>query len=366
MDIPQTLVIDFGSYETRIGLSTSPTPELVISSYYPSHDPDYLLISKIMDRMEITQSIKEGEINSIDRALFVFTSEANALFSNETGNNFIFSDAPNTSIEIIDTFTQMLFEDCGANAICFKPPGLAVLQDQHCLTGICLDRGYQLTDCVPKALTTIPMHCIKTSRLSGFSVDCYCRRMLNFSMDKLSWGDFKKIEEIKKSSPLSPEELDPAKLENSTNDQFVSQTSNEILFGKDWLLAAFPKGAPNVQVDRMIEESTLPTLVKNTIDSCDIDLRNDLWRKIFVIGGSANIPGLHERLTSELTQITPPSITPNVQILKEPELAGWRALAKTEMTKGEPFVLTAEEYFEDTTNAAAKKFRDVSLRKEAL
>ena len=65
-------------------------------------------------------------------------------------------------------------------------------------------------------------------------------------------------------------------------------------------------------------------------------------------------------------QLTPPSITPTVQIIKEPELAGWRALAKTDMSKGEPFVLTAEEYFEDPTNSAAKKFRDISLRKEAF
>ena len=55
----------------------------------------------------------------------------------------------------------------------------------------------------------------------------------------------------------------------------------------------------------------------DTIMTCDIDLRKDLFANIVMSGGTTMYQGLSERLQKELTRLTPPST--QVRVIAPPE-----------------------------------------------
>ncbi|HTJ29657.1 MAG TPA: actin family protein, partial [Acidobacteriaceae bacterium] len=80
------------------------------------------------------------------------------------------------------------------------------------------------------------------------------------------------------------------------------------------------------------------------------ELRKDLYGNILVAGGSANIPGMAERMKKELTALAPSSMDIQVTVPQEPAYAAWEGgslLASS--PSAEHKWLTKEEYGE--TNA---------------
>ena len=52
-------------------------------------------------------------------------------------------------------------------------------------------------------------------------------------------------------------------------------------------------------------------------ESCDVDIRKDLYANIFMSGGNTMHPGIDDRLQKELTSLAPPTM--NIKVIDEPE-----------------------------------------------
>ena len=57
--------------------------------------------------------------------------------------------------------------------------------------------------------------------------------------------------------------------------------------------------------------------IYDTITACDIDLRRDLFHNIVLSGGTTMFPGIADRITKELSQLTPATIS--IRVIAPPE-----------------------------------------------
>ncbi|KAI0819238.1 actin-like protein Arp6 [Trametes gibbosa] len=89
------------------------------------------------------------------------------------------------------------------------------------------------------------------------------------------------------------------------------------------------------------------------------DLQGLFWANIALIGGNTALPGLRERLTSELRSLAPIDCGVAVYASEHPTLEAYYAAvafaARPEFTQ---CVVTREEYLEMGSNACRRKFRD--------
>lgn len=65
------------------------------------------------------------------------------------------------------------------------------------------------------------------------------------------------------------------------------------------------------------ESKGIHELLFHTVNTCDIDLRRDLYNNIVLSGGTTMYPNISERLTKELELLTPPGT--NVRVVAPPE-----------------------------------------------
>ncbi|KAF2365593.1 Pleckstrin domain [Trinorchestia longiramus] len=63
-----------------------------------------------------------------------------------------------------------------------------------------------------------------------------------------------------------------------------------------------------------LDHPGLHKLVHKAIQECSMDIRKEMSRSIFLAGGVTQLPGLADRLTAELDNLTPPAIRPKVHV----------------------------------------------------
>ena len=62
-------------------------------------------------------------------------------------------------------------------------------------------------------------------------------------------------------------------------------------------------------------------LIKESVDSCDIDIHNNMWTSIVLTGGTTLYDGFVDRLTSELAKPTHSPVSAKVKILQQMNVA---------------------------------------------
>mmetsp|Transcript_20581 Transcript_20581/g.30323 ORF Transcript_20581/g.30323 Transcript_20581/m.30323 type:complete len:201 (+) Transcript_20581:40-642(+) len=87
---------------------------------------------------------------------------------------------------------------------------------------------------------------------------------------------------------------------------------------------------PEVLFDPMISGRELIGIHQATfkcINTCDIDLRRDLFRNIVVSGGTTMFPGIKERLEKEIRKLAPANVRVEVQADKDRRYIVWMGAA---------------------------------------
>merc|ERR1711994_1077849 len=66
-----------------------------------------------------------------------------------------------------------------------------------------------------------------------------------------------------------------------------------------------------------LEASGVDEATYNTIMKCDVDIRKDLYSNIVLSGGTTMFPGIAERMSKEITNLTPSTM--KIKIIAPPE-----------------------------------------------
>eukprot|EP00111_Clytia_hemisphaerica_P002088 TCONS_00005872-protein len=89
--------------------------------------------------------------------------------------------------------------------------------------------------------------------------------------------------------------------------------------------------------------------LEKSVQKCEIDLRSGLYENIILAGGNSMIPGIHERMMTELTALVRPKTSRTIRIHENKHGIDsvWKgASVLSSLSTFESMLITREEYFE--------------------
>ncbi|KAF9518687.1 hypothetical protein BS47DRAFT_1416435 [Hydnum rufescens UP504] len=110
-------------------------------------------------------------------------------------------------------------------------------------------------------------------------------------------------------------------------------------------------------IDVGLDQSGLAHTIANSISSLPEELQGMFWGNIGLVGGNFNIPGIVDRLRTELRALAPPEVEVSLYTSKDPITQTYlsaRAFARTPAFASA--CITREEYLESGSNACRRKF----------
>jgi actin-related protein len=186
-------------------------------------------------------------------------------------------------------------------------------------TGLVIDAGDGVIHIVPIYEGFAISHAIKRIDIAGRDITSHLQKLLMARGHKFITSAEKEIvRDIKERLcyvALEPEkEMKLAEKHQGMEKQYILPDGNTITIGSERFMAPEAFFNPSL-IGR--EDEPLDDAIFNSVNSCDIDLRKELYQNIVLSGGSTMFPGLKERLHKELTELVPENV--EIRIVAPPE-----------------------------------------------
>ena len=298
------LIIDMGSYETKVGLGGEASPMSVFRTI--NHDRKYLYKDPSF------KSQTAIDVNNWTDWMNVIQESKGKVGLKELPNVLLTEPALSPKEER-EEITRIMFENFKAPAFYIAISQVLALFASGRTTGIVVDIGHSGTTVVPVVEGYVLPHAIiRTAGLGGKTLTEDLKSME--SIKSIKNNEF--VQEIKeKFGYVALDFQDEMSKEESTiAKQFLAPDgtaitiSHERYFMTETLFqpAVLNMAAPGVH-----------EMLYNSIMLCDADIRKDLYANILLTGGSSLFPGLKDRMYKEITALAPPTMT--VKIIAPPE-----------------------------------------------
>ena len=196
-------------------------------------------------------------------------------------------------------------------------------------TGIVMDSGDGITHAVPIYEGYAIPHAIKPIQLAGNDLTGFLIKLLAKRGIKLeTQAEIEKARELKEKHCCVALEYDQ-QTKDFTDDKSVTVSlpdNNTISALKDKSQKEINLGKEKYSCPELLfqpgldERSNLEGIHKIThdaINTCDVDIRRDLYKDIVLSGGNTMFPGINERMTKEIKALAPASM--NVKVISPAE-----------------------------------------------
>ena len=349
-----TLIYDIGSYSIKAGMSTETVPRFTISSAFPVGETDFPIDQEIPKDKLVEFCIKNGEILNKDRLIFILASVFAEYFPEEEDEpgklRIVFSNIPYSSKKTTRTLAEVAFDVLSADEILIKPPALFTLSGYTQMTSICLDVGHDIAHVVPLEDGYVVPKGIFRTFAAGSAINMFVAAYRSKLAECQTWEQYLDTSSFKESHSKTAKDSIEDALENEENDdEICGYTCGELLFNPSLFEAACPEDQdePSEKVSTLMETESVQSLIKKSIESCDLKNRGTLWNNIILTGGTSKIEGFKERLQSELEKISPSMITPKVIFADDQQLSCWLGAKLCVQFIESEKLFTKEQYDED-------------------
>lgn len=326
------MVIDCGSMMTRAGFGGVDEPKYIeptivaipkaseiavdVSDYYIGldaleNDPEYYLSSPIEDRKITNWSLMVDLWSKLlEDKLDVNPQETRVLLA-------VPPRTPNDIKEQIGTF---MFENIEVNALALHDCTQLVLYANGRTTGVAVDMGYSSVIVAPYYEGFRINHAVHTMNFGGYHITENLRELLESNGQTVSGLSHRELDRIKKEhcyvslTPKSEETHDVLMKQHTTT------TGQKIEIGAERHLAPELLFFPNKDG---YNHPYLSELIRNSINHCDIDIRQYLFSNIILSGGSSLFQGLKERLLDEISRLIPEHIEVRINAPEDREHSVW-------------------------------------------
>lgn len=342
-DDTPAIVLDNGSGCIKSGFSGQDAPESVLKSIvgkplYKSSmigmTKKKIFCGKELDKMkgvlELSNPIKNGIITNWDNLekLWQYSFE-NELRINTNEHNILCSDKPLNENNIREKMIELLFEKFNFNGSFINNEEILSLYGHGRTTGLVFSSGHTVTYSVPIFEGFVLPFGIKKINIGGNDINKYLKNLIEKNNIKL----FTKNNNYQFLSSSSLQIIQNIKekicyIANNYNDE-INKTLSTSSSIKEYKL---PDGTIiNLNKERfeccellynpnIIGKQTngINYLIKESINKCELDIRNELYKNIILNGGNTMFNNFDTRLYNELNNI----INNNdceIKIISQPE-----------------------------------------------
>ncbi|XP_019624567.1 PREDICTED: actin-3-like isoform X1 [Branchiostoma belcheri] len=316
-DLLDAVVLDNGSYSIKAGVAGdfSPTANIrnVIgrmrgnyNELYTSDDDKYIGDDAIVSQGRLTfdYPMHDGSVKNWRDLEAVWDHVTRSELGKSLGDRpVIVTDTTAMPREQRERHLQVLFEAFDVPAVFLVKQAAMALHAQGKSTGLVVSSGHGVTEVVPVYEGHCIEHASRKLLFSGKHVTDQLGRLLQFERGYTftSSSEMEILRKIKQQMAFVATDYDAVIRENealrSEPTEFTMPDGNPISIGNERFKCTEPLFRPE---ETGVHEQGLHELILQAIDSCDTDLRPQLWNNILVYGGNTKLRGFVPRLRSEL------------------------------------------------------------------
>ena len=298
MSVP-SIVLDPGSYTTKIGVSGNLSPTFILPSKLPGHE-SFVTDSFISDFSEF------------ERYFETITSENLQISPSDW--SVVCSVPCGAGRRYRETLAEIFFETFGVPGVFFEETGIFAMHatTAHSATACVLELGHRqttLSAVVEGYLVTSEKFPIAGADVSAFISDCVMRREFPDERDPEICRKIRKISsKVKEEFAFVAEDVLAVHTEFSRNFARHKKTVFGLEFGYERFMASEILFDPNLSAKKF---PGLVGAVENLVTSkVPVDYRKRLMNNFVLCGGTSLLAGLEKRLKKDLPKNLRPEFFP--------------------------------------------------------
>jgi actin-related protein len=321
-----TVIIDNGSGHVKAGLATDEAPSAVFPAIVgrPKHETmmhgadkkDYFMGEEALAKkgvLSISYPLEHGIVKDwSDMEKVWHYTFFDALRVNPEEHAVVVSEAPFNPKKNRERMVEMLFEKFSVPATYIVIQAVMSLYSYGRTTGCVVDSGDGVTHVVPVYEGYALPHAIQRLDLAGRDLSEYMVKILcDVGYNMTSSSEKELVRDMKETSCYIVEDDFDEELRKCKESPTDFTKVYELPDGQKIDLTSERFRVPEVLFDPMICGRELKGIHQATYDciqSCDIDVRRDLFKNIVLSGGTTMFPGIQARLTKEIQALAPQKI----------------------------------------------------------
>eukprot|EP00928_Gymnodinium_smaydae_P039803 TRINITY_DN27113_c0_g3_i1.p1 TRINITY_DN27113_c0_g3~~TRINITY_DN27113_c0_g3_i1.p1 ORF type:complete len:1272 (+),score=228.98 TRINITY_DN27113_c0_g3_i1:66-3881(+) len=228
---------------------------------------------------------------------------------------------PNNPPENTERMLSIMFETFNVPAVYVENGPTLELYASGRTTGLVVSIGAASIHVVPVYEGYVLPHACKTSHFGGSDLTSYASLILTergYSFTTTAERDI--LTDMKEKLCYVAQDFD-AEMSSATSDASYELPDGQVIsMGNERFRVPEVLFAPSMAG---LDDKGIQELVFQAIQSCDVDIRKDLWSNIVLAGGSSLFTGIKERLQKEMQSLAPSTMRVNVVASPERKFAAW-------------------------------------------